>query len=222
MLEIGSGWGGLGLTLAQDFGARVTGVTLSEEQHALSNKRAQDAGLQDRASFRLQDYRAVEGTFDRVVSVGMFEHVGVPHYREYFRTVRKRLKETGIALIHTIGRVDPPGITNAWLEKYIFPGGYTPALSEVMAAVEKEGLVVTDVEVWRLHYADTLRAWCDRFDANRAKVAALYDERFCRMWRFYLISCEMAFREYGQVVFQLQLARAQDAVPLTRNYLYSS
>ncbi len=220
VLDIGCGWGGMGLTLARDYGAKVLGVTLSEEQHKIATARARAEGLEDRVEFRLTDYRAVDETFDRIVSVGMFEHVGTPHYREYFGHVRDKLTEDGIALIHTIGRTLPPGHTNPWIAKYIFPGGYTPAMSEAMRAVELEDLYPTDVEVWRLHYAETLRHWHDRFMANRDRVKAIYDERFCRMWKFYLVACEMTFRHHHQCVFQFQLARRQDAVPLTRDYLY--
>ncbi|WP_372603913.1 class I SAM-dependent methyltransferase [Actibacterium sp.] len=222
VLDIGCGWGGMGLTLARDYGAQVVGVTLSTEQHKIATARARDAGLADRVDFRLSDYRALTERFDRIVSVGMFEHVGVPHYREYFNHVRSLLAEDGVALIHTIGRSDPPGATSPWVMKYIFPGGYVPALSETMQAVEKERLVATDIEVWRQHYAETLKHWHDRFVVNEAKAAALYDERFCRMWRYYLVASEMTFRHHSQVVFQLQLTRRQDAVPLTREYLYST
>lgn len=222
VLDIGCGWGGMALSLARDHGVQVLGVTLSQEQHRVASARARAAGLDGRVAFRLADYRSVEGSFDRIVSVGMFEHVGVPHYREYFRTVRDRLAPDGVALIHTIGRAAPPGSTNPWLAKYIFPGGYCPALSEVMAAVEREGLWQTDVEIWRLHYAETLRHWHDRFTANIDRARALYDERFCRMWRFYLVACEQTFRLNRQCVFQLQLARRQDAVPLTRDYLHQA
>lgn len=219
VLDIGCGWGGMGLTLARDHGAQVLGVTLSAEQHKLATARAEEAGLADRVTFRLMDYRAVQGTFDRVVSVGMFEHVGVPHYREYFGHLRRFLTEDGIALIHTIGRSTPPGATSPWITKYIFPGGYVPAMSEVLVPVEKERLVVTDIEVWRLHYAETLRHWLIRFTENEDQARALYDDRFCRMWRYYLTASEMTFRLHGQVVFQFQLARRQQAVPLTRDYL---
>ncbi len=220
VLDIGCGWGGMALTLARDYGAHVVGVTLSEEQHAVATRRAEEAGLADRVEFRLMDYREVSESFDRIVSVGMFEHVGVPHYREYFRQVRDRLKPDGIALIHTIGRTDGPGTTNPFILKYIFPGGYVPAMSEAMAAIERERLTATDVEIWRLHYAETLRNWLARFEANIERARAIYDERFCRMWRFYLLGSELAFRLDGQVVFQFQLARDQEAVPLTRDYLY--
>ncbi len=222
VLDIGCGWGGLALTLARNYGARVLGVTLSEEQHKVATRRAAEAGLSDRVEFRLCDYRSVTGRFDRVVSVGMFEHVGVPHYREYFRNVHERLSPDGIALIHSIGRTTPPGGTSPWITKYIFPGGYVPALSEMMAAVERENFWSTDIEVWRLHYAETLRHWHDRFIGNIDKARALYDERFCRMWRYYLIASELSFRYYGQIVFQVQLARRQDAVPLSRDYLYDA
>lgn len=219
VLDIGCGWGGLGLHLAREHSADVTGVTLSQEQHKIAEERAQTEGLGDRARFRLQDYREIDGIFDRIVSVGMFEHVGVPHYREFFTTVRDRLADDGVALLHTIGRADGPGATNPWIAKYIFPGGYSPALSEVLEVIERSGLYVTDIEVWRLHYAETLRAWHKRFEANLEQVREIYDERFCRMWRFYLIVSELAFRHNGHVVFQIQLAKKQDAVPLTREYL---
>jgi len=220
VLDIGCGWGGMALTLARDYGVRVLGVTLSEEQHKIATQRARDAGLEHRVEIRLTDYRKLDEKFDRIVSVGMFEHVGAPHYRQYFRHVHDMLAEDGIALIHTIGRCDPPGSTSPWILKYIFPGGYTPAMSEVMTAVEKERLWSTDVEVWRLHYAETLRHWHDRFKAREAEACALYDERFCRMWRYYLKASEMTFRHFNQAVFQFQLTRRQDAVPLTRDYLY--
>jgi cyclopropane-fatty-acyl-phospholipid synthase len=220
VLDIGCGWGGMALTLARDYGARVTGVTLSEEQHKIATRRAREAGLADHIEIRLTDYRNVRETFDRVVSVGMFEHVGVPHYGEYFHSVSDRLAPSGVALIHTIGRMRPPGITSPWIEKYIFPGGYIPALSEMTAAIERQSLYMTDVEIWRLHYAETLRHWHERFVANEEKARALYDDRFCRMWRYYLLACELTFRHNWQCVFQVQLAHRQEAVPLTRDYLY--
>jgi cyclopropane-fatty-acyl-phospholipid synthase len=220
VLDIGCGWGGMALTLARDFGARVVGVTLSEEQIKVARERVAAAGLADRVEFHLMDYRHVEGPFDRIVSVGMFEHVGVPHYREYFRKVRELLTPDGVALVHTIGRLRPPTATSPWITKYIFPGGYVPALSEVAAAIEKEEVEQTDIEIWRHHYAMTLRHWHDRFVARIDEARALYDERFCRMWRFYLIASELSFVEGHQVVFQIQLARRKDAVPLTRDYLY--
>ena len=219
VLDIGSGWGGMGLYLAQTTGADVTGVTLSKEQHKVSERRAADAGLSQQVRFKLQDYRDEPETFDRIVSVGMFEHVGAGHYLEYFRKAKELLADDGVFLLHSIGRMEPPGTTNAWLRKYIFPGGYTPALSETLAAIEKAGLWVTDIEILRLHYAETLRHWYDRFMAQRDKALALYDERFCRMWEFYLIGCEISFRRMGQMVFQIQIAKRQDAVPLTRDYI---
>jgi cyclopropane-fatty-acyl-phospholipid synthase len=219
VLDIGSGWGGLGLYLAKIAPVDVTGVTLSEEQHKLSEKRAREAGLADRVRFRLQDYRLETGRYDRIVSVGMFEHVGARHHPEFFGKVRELLTDDGVCLLHSIGRMEPPGSTNTWLRKYIFPGGYTPALSEVLTVVEKVGLWVTDIEILRLHYAETLKEWNRRFQMNRDKVARLYDERFCRMWEFYLTGCEMAFRRMRQMVFQMQLAKHPDSVPLTRDYI---
>jgi cyclopropane-fatty-acyl-phospholipid synthase len=219
VLDIGSGWGGLGLYLAEAGAGEVVGVTLSKEQLKVSRERARRAGLSDRVRFELCDYRAVEGKFDRIVSVGMFEHVGVRHYPEFFGTVRKLLADDGVALLHSIGRADGLGATNAFIRKYIFPGGYSPALSEVLPVVERLGLWVTDIEILRLHYAKTLRLWRKRFAANRARIAKLYDERFCRMWEFYLVGSELTFRRMGHMVFQLQLAKHQDAVPLTRDYV---
>ena len=219
VFEIGSGWGGLALTLAQDYGVEVLGVTLSTEQLNWSRARAEAAGMADKVRFELKDYRDVGGQFDRIVSVGMFEHVGVPHYRAYFDTVHDRLSPDGVALIHTIGRAAPPGSTSPWITKYIFPGGYVPALSEMSAAVEKSGLYPTDVEVWRLHYADTLRHWHDRFMSRAEEAEQLFDARFVRMWRYYLKASEMSFRHARQCVFQMQLAHRQDAVPLTRDYI---
>ncbi len=220
VLDIGSGWGGLGISLARWANVDVTGITLSEEQHAVSNERARAAGLADRVRFLMKDYREVSGSFDRIVSVGMFEHVGVAHYGDYFRKCRELLAPDGVALLHTIGRSSGPGVTAAWLRKYIFPGGYSPALSEVAPAIEKSGLKLTDIEVLRLHYADTLKEWRRRFLANREEVSSLYDERFCRMWNFYLAGSEAVFRYGDHVVFQFQLARGHGAVPLTRDYLY--
>jgi cyclopropane-fatty-acyl-phospholipid synthase len=220
VLDIGCGWGGLALYLAREYGARVTGITLSREQLAEARARAAQEGLGDRVRFELLDYRAVSRDFDRVVSIGMFEHVGVSHYRAFFDTVARCLRPDGVALVHAIGRGDGPGTTNPWITKYIFPGGYCPALSEVFAAVEKTPLGMMDVEILRLHYAETLRHWRRRFTANRDAIAGLYDERFCRMFEFYLCGSELAFRREGHMVFQIQLAHRPDAVPLTRGYLY--
>jgi cyclopropane-fatty-acyl-phospholipid synthase len=221
VLDIGSGWGGMGLFLSQQFDVDVTGVTLSKEQHAVSSRRALEGGVADKVRFKLLDYRQEPGRYDRIVSVGMFEHVGVAHYVEFFTKVKQLLADDGVMLLHAIGRMEPPGATNTWLRKYIFPGGYTPAMSEVLAAIEKVGLWVTDIEVLRLHYAETLRLWRQRFLTNREKIKQMagYDDRFCRMWEFYLAGCEIAFRYMNQMVFQIQLARRQDAVPLTRVYL---
>jgi cyclopropane-fatty-acyl-phospholipid synthase len=219
ILDIGSGWGGMALTLARDYGARVTGITLSTEQLATSRARAEAAGLADRVRFELLDYRALNRDFDRIVSVGMFEHVGVGHYREFFEVVKRGLRPGGVALLHAIGRQTPAGATNPWIAKYIFPGGYCPALSEVFAAIERTGLVTTDAEVLRLHYAQTLRHWRQRFAAQRANIEKLYDGRFCRMFEFYLAGSELSFRCGGMMVFQIQLARHQEAVPLTRDYM---
>ncbi|MFG1392189.1 class I SAM-dependent methyltransferase [Xanthobacter agilis] len=219
VLDIGAGWGGLGLYLAQMAKAKVTGVTLSKEQLALARQRAEDGGLADRVAFRLQDYRDIPETFDRIVSVGMFEHVGVDHYGEFFRKVRALLKEDGVMVLHAIGRSDPPGVTNPFIAKYIFPGGYIPALSEVLPHIERAGLVVTDIELLRLHYAETLKAWRERFRARWDEAVRLTDERFCRMWEFYLAGSEMGFRHQGLNVFHIQIARKQEAVPLTRGYI---
>ncbi len=219
VLDIGSGWGGTALHLAQRYDVDVTGLTLSTEQHALSQRRAAEAGLSDRVRFQLCDYREHHGQYDRIVSVGMFEHVGIGHYREYFDKVSSFLSEDGVALLHTIGRMEVPGTTDPWIRKYIFPGGYLPALSEITAATEKAELWVADVEILRLHYAFTLRDWRERFMANRDAALALYDEPFCRMWEYYLAICEISFRYLNNTVFQVQLCRQQDAVPLTRHYM---
>ena len=222
VLDIGSGWGGLGLYLTELCGARVTGVTLSEEQLALSRQRADEKGLGDQVEFRLQDYRDIDERFDRIVSVGMFEHVGVNHYDAFFRKSAELLANDGVMMLHAIGRSEGPGITNPWIAKYIFPGGYIPALSEVLPAIERAGLLVTDIEILRLHYADTLKNWRERFLAHREQVERLYDARFVRMWEFYLASSEMTFREQGMMVFQIQMTRRedpQDVVPITRDYI---
>jgi cyclopropane-fatty-acyl-phospholipid synthase len=219
ILDIGCGWGGMAITLAQDYGARVTGITLSAEQLFESRARAEAAGLSGRVRFELLDYRNVVGRYDRIVSVGMFEHVGITHYREFFAAVRRLLTNDGVALIHAIGRSDGPSVTNPWLARHIFPGGYSPALSEVFAAVERSGLIAADCEILRLHYAETIRHWRRRFAANRDTIAALYDERFCRMFDLYLTGSEMTFRRLGHVVWQLQLAAKHEAVPLTRDYM---
>jgi cyclopropane-fatty-acyl-phospholipid synthase len=216
VLDIGSGWGGLALYLEHFCDASITGVTLSQEQLKIAGERA---GASTNVSFRLQDYRDVTGRFDRIVSVGMFEHVGLPYYGTYFKTAAERLEHDGIMLLHTIGRTDRPGPTNPWMAKYIFPGGYVPALSDVLPAIERAGLIVTDIEILRVHYAETLKAWRERFLAKRDVALTLYDERFCRMWEFYLACCESAFRFGNLVVFQIQLAKHLAALPITRDYI---
>jgi cyclopropane-fatty-acyl-phospholipid synthase len=220
VLDIGCGWGGLALTMAETAGVRVTGVTLSQEQLAVAANRARTRGLAGQVEFRLEDYRDVEGPFDRIISVGMFEHVGPPNYQAYFDAIARLLTDEGVAVVHAIGHMDVAGAPPAWISKYIFPGGYIAALSEVLPSIERAGLWVTDVEILRLHYAQTLKAWRDRFAAHRDEVAALYDERFCRMWEFYLAICEVGFRRRGCMVFQIQLAKRVDAVPITRDYMH--
>jgi cyclopropane-fatty-acyl-phospholipid synthase len=219
VLDIGSGWGGLALYLASEYGADVTGLTLSVEQHKVAVRRIAAAGLSDRVRFHLRDYREELGRYDRIVSVGMFEHVGINHYSAFFAKLKSLLTSDGIALLHSIGRKDGPGSTHPWIRKYIFPGGYAPALSEVLPTVERSKLWITDIEILRLHYAETLRAWRDRFERNRDRLRRIYDERFCRMWEMYLISSEVAFRRQDHMVFQMQLSKAVDTVPLTRDYL---
>jgi cyclopropane-fatty-acyl-phospholipid synthase len=219
ILDIGCGWGGLALTLARDHGARVLGITLSHEQLDEARARAAAEGLGDRVRFELMDYRAVAGTFDRVVSVGMFEHVGVGYYPAFFDAVARLIRPDGVALLHYIGRTDGPGRTNPWISKYIFPGGYCPALSEVMGPIEQSGLMATDIEVLRIHYAETLRHWRWRFAANRDAIASLYDERFCRMFEMYLAGSELTFRREWQVIHQIQLAKRGAPLPITRDYI---
>ena len=222
VLDIGCGWGGMALYLARNLGARVKGVTLSDEQLAIARKRASEGGLEGEVRFDLQDYRHVDEKFDRIVSVGMFEHVGRPFYDTYFKKAAEILKKDGVMLVHTIGRTDTPTATNPFIDKYIFPGGYIPSLSEVMPSIEKSGLKITDIEILRLHYAETLKAWRERFMARREEAKALYDEKFCRIWEFYLASSESAFRWQNLVIFQFQLAHDQKAVPLTRDYIQSA
>jgi cyclopropane-fatty-acyl-phospholipid synthase len=220
VLDIGSGWGGLGLYLAKVAHCEVTGVTLSREQLKVSRERAAREGLARAVRFEFKDYRNIGGRFDRIVSVGMFEHVGVNHYATYFKKVRELLTDDGVAVIHTIGRSEPPTATNPFIAKYIFPGGYIPALSETVAAIERSGLLISDVEILRLHYAETLRAWRERFLANWDQAAGILDETFCRMWEFYLAASETAFRYQNLVVFQIQLARNVKALPITRDYMF--
>jgi cyclopropane-fatty-acyl-phospholipid synthase len=219
VLDIGSGWGGLALYLAEVCGARVKGVTLSQEQLAASRVRAEEKGLGSAVEFQLQDYRDVGERYDRIVSVGMFEHVGIGFYDAFFRKCAELLEPDGIILLHSIGRSEGPSVTNPFIAKYIFPGGYIPALSEVLPAVERAGLLVTDIEMLRLHYAETLKAWRERFLVHREEVERLYDPRFLRMWEFYLASSEMSFRHSGLMVFQLQLTKREGVVPITRDYI---
>jgi cyclopropane-fatty-acyl-phospholipid synthase len=220
VLDIGCGWGGLALYLAEFCGSHVTGITLSQQQHAFARARAAERRNQTgRIEFRLQDYRDVAQSFDRIVSVGMFEHVGVGFYPAFFRKCHALLKDDGVMLLHSIGRSEGPNVTNPWIAKYIFPGGYIPALSEVLPVVERSGFLVTDIEILRLHYAETLKAWRERFLAHREEAEQMYDARFVRMWEFYLAASEMTFREQGMMVFQLQLAKKQGVVPITRDYI---
>lgn len=219
VLDIGCGWGGMALHLAQEWGASVTGITLSEEQLAEARRRATEAGLADRVRFELMDYRAWTRPVDRIVSVGMFEHVGIANYGTFFRTLRRALKPDGVALVHAIGRMSGPGSTNPWLARYIFPGGYSPALSEVVPAIEKAGLWITDLEILRLHYAMTIAEWRRRFAANRDAIQAVYDERFCRMFEFYLAGCEFTFRHGDHMNWQVQLTRDKATLPLTRDWM---
>ena len=219
MLDIGCGWGGLGIYMHQQAGAEVTGLTLSTEQRIYATEQAEKLGISDHVRFELRDYRLETGSYDRIVSVGMFEHVGFKYYSQFFNKLKNLLTEDGVAVLHTIARWDGPSVTNPWLRKYIFPGGYTPSLSEIFAAIEPTGLKVLDMEILRLHYAETLKRWSRNFRANRDKVKAIYDERFCRMWEFYLAGAETAFRRQDHMIAQLQIAREQDAAPLTRDYL---
>jgi len=219
VLEIGCGWGGLALYLAEMYSARVTGVTLSQEQLASAKRRAAEVSLAERIDFRFHDYRDLGNRFDRIVSVGMFEHVGVGFYDTFFNKCAQLLADDGVLLLHSIGRSEGPGITNPWIAKYIFPGGYIPALSEVLPAIERAGLLVTDIEVLRLHYAETLKAWRERFIARRDEAEQLYDKRFARMWEFYLATSETAFRQQTMMVFQIQITKLQGVVPVTRDYI---
>ena len=219
VLDIGSGWGGMAIYIAKHCGCDVTGITLSTEQLANATQRAAAAGLADRVRFRLEDYRDTQGTFDRIVSVGMFEHVGAAYYDQYFATVAKLLKPDGVALIHTIGRPDGPGTLNPWVTKYIFPGAHLPSLSQIVPSIERARLFITDTETLHMHYAETLAAWRRNFMARRDEAKALYDERFCRMWEFYLAGCECGFRFEGECVYQVQIARSHTTVPMTRDYI---
>jgi cyclopropane-fatty-acyl-phospholipid synthase len=222
VLDIGCGFGGLALYLARVAGARVTGITLSQSQFAAARRRVADAGLSDRIDIRLQDFRDVDDSFDRIVSVGMFEHVGLAGFDEFFSHAKRLMVEDGVMLLHAIGRNEPPRPTHPWMEKYIFPGSYVAPVSEVSASIERAGLRLADIEILRIHYADTLKAWRRRFLARREEAKAMYDERFCRMWEFYLAGAEISFRAGGHMVYQFQLAKRQDIVPTTRDYVGES
>ena len=219
VLDIGCGWGGMARYLHKVSGAEVLGITLSEEQLKYARAKAEEMGIADKVKFELIDYRSLTGQFDRIVSVGMFEHVGLPHFKPFFQTVEKLLKPDGVALIHTIARADGPGATDPWTAKYIFPGGYSPALSQIVPAIEKAWLWMTDIEVLRLHYAYTIRHWYDRCEAKKAEIVALYDERFYRMWMFYLAAAMSAFNNDGHMNVQVQLTKRRDTLPIRRDYM---
>jgi cyclopropane-fatty-acyl-phospholipid synthase len=218
-LDIGCGWGGLALYLAEFCRTRVTGVTLSKEQWQRAGERAAERNLTRSVEFRMEDYRDLHEKFDRIVSVGMFEHVGLVFYDAFFHKCAELLADDGVMLLHSIGRSEGPNVTNPWIAKYIFPGGYIPALSEVLPSIERAGLLITDIEILRLHYAETLRAWRERFLAHREEAERIYDQRFVRMWEFYLAASEVAFREQAMMVMQIQLTKRQDVVPITRDYI---
>ena len=220
VLDIGSGWGTLAINIAKKTKASVTGITLSKNQLEYSNKKAKEMNLNNQVEFKLIDYRQLNEKFDRIVSVGMFEHVGRKFYKTYFNVVSKLLKDKGIALIHTIGSTNPPRDPHPWITKYIFPGGYTPSLSELAKPVENSGLIISDMEVLRMHYSHTLKNWKERFLSKKDTVLEMFDEKFFRMWEFYLASCEMAFKWGDQVVFQLQLTKDNTSAPTTRDYIY--
>lgn len=223
VLDIGCGWGGLALHLAEHCGAAVKGITLSEEQAALAQQRAKERRLEAHVRFQIEDYRNVQERFDRIVSVGMFEHVGVPHYPAFFAMIERCLKQDGVALLHSIGRFEPPGLcTNPFVAKYIFPGGYIPSLSEVIPAIERAGLLISDIHILRLHYAKTLRAWRERFMSHRRQAVEMFSEEFCRMWEYYLTGAEIAFRHQGMMVFQLQMTKNIAALPITPNYIWQN
>jgi len=222
VLDIGSGWGGLGLYLAETFDCQVLGVTLSEEQYRYSNQRIGQRGLQDKVRFELLDYRDLTDRVDRIVSVGMLEHVGQYQYGQFFGKVKQLLKPDGVALIHTIARAGRPQPIGTWIRKYIFPGAYLPSASQLVRELERHRLWLTDFENMRLHYAKTLSHWYDRFVCNRAEIRQIYDERFCRMWEMYLLGCEMVFKVQDMTVLQLQLTREIDALPITRDYIHEN
>ena len=219
VLDIGSGWGGMGIFLAQELGANVSGITLSEPQLKVSIEKAKSSGVIRDLNFYLRDYRDQVGKFDRIVSVGMFEHVGVGYYGQYFSKINMLMEKDGIALLHTIGRQGPPSVTDPWIRKYIFPGGYIPALSEIVPVIEQKGLQIADIEFLGEHYAETISHWRRRFKLNRKRIQSMYDEKFCRMWEFYLAGSEVSFRHMGMTVFQIQLVKNVTVTPPTRNYV---
>jgi cyclopropane-fatty-acyl-phospholipid synthase len=220
ILDIGSGWGSLAIDIAKTVQCEVTGITLSKNQFNYSVKKAKELNLENQINFKLMDYRQLNEKFDRVVSVGMFEHVGRKFYKTFFSQINKLLNDKGVALIHTIGSINPPRDPHPWITKYIFPGGYTPSMSEVTGPIEKSGLIVADIEVLRMHYSHTLRHWKERFLSNKSKVIEMFDEKFFRMWEFYLTSCEISFKWGDQVVYQFQLTKDYTSIPTTRDYIY--
>ena len=220
VLDIGSGWGSLAIEIAKASKCEVIGITLSENQLEYSNKKAKELNLENQVRFKMMDYRELNEKFDRIVSIGMFEHVGRKFYNKYFKIISKLLNNNGVALIHTIGSVNPPRDPHPWITKYIFPGGYTPSLSEVVKPIENSGLIISDMEVLKMHYSHTLRHWKERFSSKKNQVLDMFDEKFFRMWEFYLTGCEMAFKWGDQVVFQFQLTKNYTSVPNTRDYIY--
>jgi cyclopropane-fatty-acyl-phospholipid synthase len=221
VLDIGCGWGGLALHIARETGAKVKGLTLSKNQLATAKRRAQEDGLADRVEFVLQDYRHEQKTYDRIVSVGMFEHVGVNYFKDFFSKTYSLLKKNGIFLLHTIGQKDEPSATNPWIRKYIFPGGYIPSLTEILKVCEKQHIIISDIEILRLHYANTLKQWYRNFLLNKERIIKMFDERFFRMWEFYLLTSQYSFRNMGNVVFQIQMTKEFTNLPPTRDYIYN-
>jgi cyclopropane-fatty-acyl-phospholipid synthase len=220
ILDVGCGWGGFAIYLAKTFGVKVTGITLSEEQHKYAVESAKREGLEQQVNFAVRDYRHEHGIYDRVIAIGILEHVGLLHYREFFAQIKALLKDDGVAIVHAISPMDGPGPNDNFLLKYIFPGGSTPSLSEVTPVIERSGLWITDIELLRMHYAETLRCWRAKFNENRETIKEMYDEKFCRMWEFYLTSCEVYFRYMVMMVFQIQIAKNKHTVPLTRDYMF--
>ena len=221
VLDIGRGWGGMALQIAKDTGAYVKGVTLSDNQYVTSKKRAKELSLDSKVDFDLIDYRNLNEKFDRIISVGMFEHVGKKEYQKFFKKIYDLLNDEGVCVLHTIGTMHPPSKTNPWIKKYIFPGGYIPSLSDIVPVIEKNKLWINDIEFLQLHYATTLKNWRINFNRNREKISKILDEKFCRMWEFYLLSSEYSFRNLGNQVFQIQITKNLDNLPFTRNYIYN-